>query len=115
MLDEANVDTEQLVPVEVDGNTLYLAVRDVPDGNPYGTGAERPIVARERRLDEVLDSIAGFGNQVATRLKFTDASKVTVQFSCEVMVESGSFVAVIGKASAKSTVTVCLEWDSRKP
>jgi hypothetical protein len=38
------------------------------------------------------------------------AHKVSVEFGCEFAVESGGFIAVIGKASAKSTFTVGLEW-----
>jgi hypothetical protein len=33
------------------------------------------------------------------------------RFGCEFALESGSFVAVVGKASAASTFSVELEWD----
>lgn len=45
----------------------------------------------------------------------TDASKVNVQFGCEVLVESGQFVAVIGKVSSKAAITVGLEWNKPTP
>ncbi|MEV5892875.1 CU044_2847 family protein [Nonomuraea fuscirosea] len=101
--------TETLVPVRFDGHTVYIAARDV-DGESDSSGDEHPIASREARFERVLDSIAGFAHQVATRLGTAEASKVTVQFGCEIAVESGSFVAVIGKASSKSTMTVSLEW-----
>ena len=48
-------------------------------------------------------------------MQSTDASKVSVQFGCEVLVESGQFVAVIGRASSKAAITVGLEWDKPAP
>jgi Trypsin-co-occurring domain 1 len=101
-------DAERLVPVSFDGHTVYIAARDVHGEDPNSD--EHPIASRGARLDRVLDSIAGFAQRVATRLETAEASKVTVQFGCEIVVESGSFVAVIGKAGTKSTMTVSLEW-----
>nr|WP_246260446.1 CU044_2847 family protein [Streptomyces typhae] len=75
-------------------------------------GARRP---GRPRLEQLLDGLAGFAQEIASRLQSTDASKVSVQFGCEVIVESGQFVAVIGKASSKSTITVGLEWDKPTP
>lgn len=86
------------------------------DGQSPGyRGDESPISGRERQFKHVLDSLAAFAQQVSTALQPTNASKVSVQFGCEVVVESGSFIAVIGKASAKSTMTVSLEWTAPTP
>jgi NTP-dependent ternary system trypsin peptidase co-occuring protein len=108
--EQAGDGTETLVPVEIDGLTLYVAARTVNGGGAAANADEHQIGARERRLEPVLAGMAGFARQVITSMQATDASKVTVQFGCEIAVESGSFVAVIGKASAKSTVTVSVEW-----
>ena len=61
-------------------------------------------------LDDVLGGMMGVARAVGERLKESDASKVNVEFGCEFAIESGSVVAVIGKASGKSTFKVALEW-----
>lgn len=110
MLERDGIDTDELMPVEFDGHTLYISVRAVDREGPGSLTDEHQIVARERRFEDVLEGIAGFAKKVVSAMQTTNASKVAVEFGCEIAVESGSFVAVIGKASAKSTMTVSLEW-----
>jgi hypothetical protein len=115
MLEHSETETDMLVPIEFDGHDVYIAARTIKSQDSGEDVEEYQIVAREPRLERVLDGLTGFARQVVTRLQATDASKVTVQFGCEIAVESGSFVAVIGKASSKSTMTVSLEWTARSP
>jgi hypothetical protein len=103
------VDDATLVPVDIDGQTVYLTVREMGGGLP-GSGDEQEIADRRPRLESVLGGVANFATQVVGTLKETGASKVSVEFGCEFALESGTFVAVIGKASAKSTLTIGLEW-----
>jgi len=97
------------VPVDVDGQTVYLTVRTL---NTLGAGPdhEAPIAARIPRLEDALDALTGLARTLGSRLRRSDASRVVVQFGCEFVLESGSFLAVVGKASATSTFTVELEW-----
>ncbi|GAA2244395.1 CU044_2847 family protein [Streptomyces indiaensis] len=119
----AERDEAELIAVDAGGQRIYLSVRQDPSaqGAARGAGAEdeeEEIGARRPgrpRLEQLLDGLAGFAQEIAGRLQSTDASKVSVQFGCEVMVESGQFIAVIGKASSKSTITVGLEWDKPTP
>jgi hypothetical protein len=105
------------------GQRIYLSVRqdllvEGTDGDTAADDEEQLISARrpgQPKLEQLLDGLAGFAQEIAGRLQGTDASKVSVQFGCEVLVESGQFVAVIGKASSKSTITVGLEWDKPTP
>lgn len=101
-------DTGELVPVTVGDETVYLSVWPVGGGS--GAGVEREIAARRPTLDDVIGGLAAFVDGLSTKLRETGASKVSVEFGCEVAVESGTFVAVIGKASAKSTFKVGMEW-----
>jgi hypothetical protein len=101
-------DDAALVPVEIDGQTVYLTVREM--GGLPGSGEEREIADRRPRLESVLGGVANFAKQVVGTLQDTGASKVSVEFGCEFALETGTFVAVIGKASSKSTLTVGLEW-----
>jgi len=110
----AGPDEVELVAVEVGGQRIYLSARQVrPAVETAAEGEELEISARRRqpRLEQLPDGLAGFAQEIAGRLQSTDASKVSVQFGCEVLVESGQFVAVIGRASSKAGITVGLERD----
>jgi hypothetical protein len=98
------MDGTHLVPVSLGEYTVYLSVPVTRLGD------EEDIVARAPDLDSMLGGIAAFAAELTTRLRTTDVSKISVEFGCEFGVESGGFVAVIGKASAKSAVKVGLEW-----
>ena len=98
-----------LVPIEVGDQMVLMSVRDL-DLAVSGAAEEQPISGRRPRLEHVLDGLAAFAGQLAGRFEGTGASKVSVEFGCEVAVESGTLIAVIGKASATSTITVGLEW-----
>jgi hypothetical protein len=99
-----------LVPVDVDGRTIMLAVRPNRLGELQADEWEEDIVSRRPSLQAVLDDLAAVARKLGSQLQNTGASKVSVEFGCEFAVEAGGFVAVIGKASAKSTFTVGLEW-----
>jgi hypothetical protein len=98
-----------LVPVDMGGQIVYLSVREMNGGLPGGRD-EREIADRRPRLEGVLTGVANFAKQVVGTLQETGASKVSVEFGCEFALEAGAFVAVIGKVSSKSTLTVGLEW-----
>lgn len=103
------MDDDKLIPVQIAGQTVYLAVRNIED-QKRPLGDERPISARVPRIDDVLEGVAGFAAKVADSMQETKASRVSVEFGCEFALESGTFVAIVGKASTKSTMTVSLEW-----
>ncbi|MEV0615086.1 CU044_2847 family protein [Nonomuraea sp. NPDC050404] len=104
---------EILVPVTVDGQLVYLTARSA--SSFAGPGQEEEIAARRPTLQQVLDGLTGIARALGAQLRKTEADKVTVEFGCEFALESGSFVAVIGKASAKSTFKVGLEWSRPAP
>jgi hypothetical protein len=81
-------------------------VRDID----RGLGEEQEIAGRPPRLDNVLTGVANFAKEIVATMQETGASKVSVEFGCEFAIETGTLVAVIGKASSKSTITVGLEW-----
>jgi hypothetical protein len=96
-----------LVPVVVSDQKVYLSVQEI--GAP-GPDEEVEIASRRPTLDQVVGGLTGVAKEIAAGLKDAEASKVSVEFGCEFALESGSFVAIIGKASAKSTFKVALEW-----
>jgi hypothetical protein len=87
---------------------MYLSVRDLAP--PQRSGSEVEIAAQHPTLDQVLDGVTAFARELSSRLHQAEVSKFSVEFGCEFAVESGTFIAVIGKASAKSTLKVGLEW-----
>ncbi|MFJ3036899.1 MULTISPECIES: CU044_2847 family protein [Streptomyces] len=103
-------DTAAVVPVEVDGHRVLLAVG--PGGREPGTGLgeEQEIGWRRERLDTVLDGLTAVARSMGTRLRENGASRATVEFGCDVSYDTGQLLAVVGKASAKSAWKVTLEW-----
>lgn len=100
-----------LVPLQVEGQLVYLSAQEL--GPPRGE--EDEIAWRPPTLEQALDGLMGVARAMGARLQQSDASKVTVEFGCEFAVESGAFVAVIGKASGRSAFKVALEWTAPTP
>jgi hypothetical protein len=106
-------DPSTLVPLRVDGQVVYLAVQELgAPGAPGASPDEEDISSRPPTLEQALDGLMGVARTMGARLQQSDASKVVVEFGCEFALESGSLVAVIGKASTRSTFKVALEWNS---
>ncbi|MET9736154.1 CU044_2847 family protein [Streptomyces sp. NPDC006458] len=100
--------SDRLVLLDVDGQKVYMAVRELDGGH----GGEREISGRaRRRLDEALEGLTSTARAVVTQLRQSEATRVRVQFGCEFALESGSVVAVVGKARTSSAFTVELEWE----
>jgi hypothetical protein len=101
-----------LVPVRVGDCRLLVSAYDL-SGEPADGDAEIEIAApplRDRMLDGMLDGLAAFATRVVDRFEATSASKVSVQFDCDVALESGTLIAVVGKASWQRTFSVTVEW-----
>jgi hypothetical protein len=103
-----------VVPLSVGGQTVYIIARELGLGRG-GSRDEQEISERQPRLEKLLGGIAQFAKEIVGTLQETDASKVTVEFGCEFALESGSFIAMIGKASSKSALRVGLEWTKPIP
>ena len=103
-----------LIGVQVRGQRLLIATSAAAQSwaDPADPDEESEISSRrhEPKLEQVLDGVAVFAEEVVERLRGAEATKITVEFGCDIAVESGAFVAVIGKASASSSLKVSLEW-----
>jgi hypothetical protein len=109
-IDPGGTGSGRLVPLNVDGQRIYLCAQESAGTYPSGERPEEEIAWRPPTLEQALDGLVGVARAMGTRLRRTEASKATVEFGCEFVLESGSFVAVIGKTSGKSTFKVALEW-----
>jgi hypothetical protein len=104
-LEDESIDARAvLVPMVVGDHKVYLSVQEIRADD------EDEIASRPPTLDQVVGGLTGVAKKIAAGLQGAEASKVSVEFGCEFALESGTFVAVIGKASAKSTFKVALEW-----
>lgn len=102
-------DRETVIPVDLDGTRVVMTVQRLA---PAGWDEDEAEVAggRGATLDHVLDGLSAFAEHVAKRFDTSDASRVKVTFGCDVAVESGTLVAMIGKAKMSSALSVELEW-----
>ena len=101
-------ESEELVPLDLDGHTVYLAA---VNRAPVPSGDEVEVVARQPGIDDALRGLSVFVERMATGLASTGVTRLSVEFNCEFAVESGTLVAIVGKGSAKTGVKVGLEWE----
>jgi Trypsin-co-occurring domain 1 len=99
-----------LVPVTAGGRKVYLSVRDLSADEGAGRDEEEIASGARPTLDQALAGLTGVAEEVAAKLEGLKASRLTIEFGCEFVLESGAFVAVVGKATARSAFKVGLEW-----
>lgn len=112
MFEDPDFDTSDdssalLVPLQLHGDRLYLSARRLGPGVD-----EQEVSARMPTIDDVIGGLTALARGAAGRLRETDASRITIEFGCEFAIESGTLVAIIGKASGKSAFKVGLEWSA---
>lgn len=98
------------VPVEVDGQKILVSVGPAGQRTADGLAEEQEIGWLAPRLEPVLDSLTAVARAMGTRLQQTGAAKATVEFGCDISLDTGQLLAVVGKASSKSAWKVTLEW-----
>jgi hypothetical protein len=100
---------DQLVPLQVDGYTIYVHASEL--AAPAETSqSEVEVASRKPSLAEVIGGLNAFARRVSDSLRDTSASRVSIEFGAELAFESGTLVAVVGKASASAAFRVELEW-----
>ncbi|WP_405603249.1 hypothetical protein OG741_30795 [Streptomyces sp. NBC_01410] len=110
---------EVLTAVELpDGTRLMLqAVNVAPEragaGPEDGEGEplEEEIGLLSFNLDEVTEALGTFAQGVTGALRRAKPHRLTVEFGCQVGVETSGLVALITKGSVDANLTVTMEWD----
>jgi Trypsin-co-occurring domain 1 len=102
-----------LVELQADGSVLYVEARELA---PLPGDDEQELSGSVRRLpaatvDHVVAAVGGFASQIGASLAQSGCQRYSVEFGCEIAVETGRVVAVLGKGSATSSVKITLEWD----
>jgi hypothetical protein len=108
-------DTPSRVRVNMGEATLYIEASELHPGSGGDSGEERDIAAAKPDMTDVIAAIKEFSGQLGTSLSASGATRFAVEFGCEVALETGKLVAVLGKASAKSTLKVTMEWGQPNP
>lgn len=102
-------DREAVVPVDLEGSRVLMTVRRL--ASPDWEEDEAEVAGgRGVTLDHVMDGLSAFAAHLAKRFDACEASRVKVSFGCDVAVESGTLVALIGKAKMSSALSVEVEW-----
>jgi hypothetical protein len=77
-------------------------------------GDEEEVAARPFSLDDFTGSLRAISETVSGAvsggLRGVKPSKITLEFGCEVGVESGTLTAVLVKGSTKANIKVVAEW-----
>ncbi|MFI5768788.1 CU044_2847 family protein [Streptomyces sp. NPDC051658] len=112
MSDDTGVEesADVTVPVDVDGQTVHFSIAPGGRQTQPELGEEQEISWRRPTLAPVLDGLTNVARAMGTRLQQTGASKATVEFGCDVSLDTGQLLAVFGKATSKSAWKVTLEW-----
>lgn len=93
-----------------DGTSIYVEASLLDGYLIAGAEGETEVAAVAPNLESLLDSLVAFSSRIAKSFATTNATSAAVEFGCEVGIESGRLVALIGKASGKTTFKVRLEW-----
>lgn len=62
-------------------------------------------------LDEVTEALGTFAQSVTSALRRARPHRLTVEFGCQVGVETSGLVALITKGSVDANLAVTMEWD----
>ncbi len=96
------------VPVRLGDHTVYVEVDRLP-------GGEEEVAGRPFSLEDFTGSLRAITETVSEAIKNgldkVKPKKFTVEFGCEVGVESGHLTAVLVKGSAKANIKVVVEWE----
>ncbi|MFI6025880.1 CU044_2847 family protein [Amycolatopsis magusensis] len=104
---EADFDHSAYLPVEVAGQQVFLEARPVGDD-------EEEVASRAFAFPEFTASLTALTQSVTDAVldgfERAKPSKLTMEFGCEVGVESGKLTAILVKGTGKANIKVTMEW-----
>ncbi|MFF8375545.1 CU044_2847 family protein [Streptomyces sp. NPDC015661] len=100
---------QEITKVEVGDATLFVEARRLgPDSGLEGLGDRLPD------LSAVTDALASFAGRIGEALHEAAPDRATVEFGCQLGLDSGKLTALVVQGSANASLRVTLEW-VRKP
>jgi hypothetical protein len=101
---------ERLLRLRVgDDAELYVSASRLPAD--LSGAAEVEVAGRPPTTRQIVQVISRFAEELTDELGKSGASRFTVEFGCEIAVETGQVFAVLGKAGTRSSLKVTLEWE----
>ena len=100
----------QVIPLDLGGRRVLMVTRPSSISQVGFDDDEQEVSGRKPRLDRVIDGLSAFAEQIVNKFDTADASRVALTFGCDVVMESGNLVALVGQASATASFTIELEW-----
>lgn len=93
------------VPINVGNRRMYVETMALGDEEIAGRAVD--VAELTNSLQLVAETIT---NSLSAGLREVKPGKVTVEFGCEVAMETGTLVAVLVKGTAKANLKVTMEW-----
>ena len=100
----------ELLPLRVGDNAVLYVAASRLRADSLGDG-EVEVARRTPTARQIIEVIGQFAEELTEELGKSGATRFTVEFGCEIAVETGQVFAVLGKASARSSLNVTLEWE----
>jgi hypothetical protein len=101
---------DQVVPLRIGTSLMYVTATRLSANQAGELDEEVEIAARPPSVEQITAALKDFATQVTESLQGSGASRFVVEFGCDVAVETGRVVAMLGKGSLASTLRVTLEW-----
>ncbi|MEU4387487.1 CU044_2847 family protein [Promicromonospora sp. NPDC023805] len=98
------------VRVRVGEHTVLVMAEAIGDSGARLEG-ESPVSERTPRMEEAIAAAASAAEEAARAFLAGGIASVTVEIGIEFAIESGSLIAVIGKASSKSSIKVIANYE----
>jgi Trypsin-co-occurring domain 1 len=96
---------DQAIPVDVDGITILVEI--------VGGGGEEEIAGGHLpSFANVGKAVSRIAKEMATAIEVAKPKKATVEFGCDLAMESGSLTTLIVKGSGSASIKIILEWSS---
>ena len=75
---------------------------------------ERELAGKPHTIREALKGVNALVEDLKSQLEGLSAQRMAVEVGLEFALESGHLVAIVGKASGKSSIKVTLEWSNAR-
>ncbi|MFB7861189.1 MULTISPECIES: CU044_2847 family protein [unclassified Streptomyces] len=103
----------EITKVELAGGVIYV------EAQPLGPVGQEPTELEGRGgrlpdLSEVTGALSSFAAQLGEALHRAAPERVTVEFGCQLGIDSGALTALIVQGSASANFRVTLEWVNKR-
>ncbi|MFG3343801.1 CU044_2847 family protein [Streptomyces sp. NPDC048018] len=102
----------EITKVELAGGVLYV------EAQPLGPAGQEPTELEGRGrlpdLSEVTGALSSFAAQLGEALHRAAPERATVEFGCQLGIDSGALTALVVQGSTSANLRVTLEWVNKR-